>query len=157
MDTEEGDHICRGESPMRRKGDADLKDNGALWSELWELHRDALLPEYVERNPGTRPAVFWKFDAPEERDENEPEVEYLHRHGLLAPAEIAAITAQARALAAYNVGRHGNDPTSNYLPPHDPEEWAVNQGYLSDEETELLSPARWYIPAVCGADPDPEP
>ena len=32
--------------------------------QLWEQHRDVILTEHVKENPGTRPALWWKFDAP---------------------------------------------------------------------------------------------
>jgi hypothetical protein len=31
--------------------------------ELWESHRDVVLAEHVKENPGTRPALFWQYDA----------------------------------------------------------------------------------------------
>jgi hypothetical protein len=31
---------------------------------LWEAHRDELLRAWVEEHPGTRPAVWWRWDAP---------------------------------------------------------------------------------------------
>jgi hypothetical protein len=31
--------------------------------ELWNLHREVILAEHVKENPGTRPALFWEFDA----------------------------------------------------------------------------------------------
>jgi hypothetical protein len=32
--------------------------------QLWELHRDVILAEQVKDNPGTRPALWWRYDAP---------------------------------------------------------------------------------------------
>lgn len=34
---------------------------------LWELLRDDILREHIAREPGTRPAAWWLFDAPELR------------------------------------------------------------------------------------------
>jgi hypothetical protein len=32
--------------------------------QLWNLHREAILIEHVKENPGTRPALWWEYDAP---------------------------------------------------------------------------------------------
>jgi hypothetical protein len=32
--------------------------------ELWKLHREVILNEHIKENPGTRPALWWRFDAP---------------------------------------------------------------------------------------------
>jgi hypothetical protein len=40
--------------------------------EVYEAHRDDFLAERVESKPGTRPAVWWKFDATEGRRELNP-------------------------------------------------------------------------------------
>jgi hypothetical protein len=32
--------------------------------ELWRTHHDAVLTEHVRDNPGTRPALWWLYDAP---------------------------------------------------------------------------------------------
>jgi hypothetical protein len=37
--------------------------------------------------PGTRPWAWWQFDAPEPRDADETQADYLIRHGLLLPGE----------------------------------------------------------------------
>lgn len=41
-------------------GDDDLRA-------LWDLHRDRMIQEHVTVAPGTRPARFWEYDAPEPR------------------------------------------------------------------------------------------
>jgi len=33
----------------------------------WEAHRQELLSEHIEKNPGTRPHAWWRFEAPEPR------------------------------------------------------------------------------------------
>jgi|SRR5580704_7109362 hypothetical protein len=37
------------------------------FSTAWELHRDRLLPAFVEAHPGQRPFAFWLVDRGEER------------------------------------------------------------------------------------------
>jgi hypothetical protein len=32
--------------------------------QLWEQHRDVILAEHTKAAPGTRPALFWEYDAP---------------------------------------------------------------------------------------------
>jgi hypothetical protein len=34
---------------------------------VWEAHRAALLAAWIEDHPGTRPAVWWRVEAPEPR------------------------------------------------------------------------------------------
>jgi len=69
----------------------------------WKRHGDAYLEKWTAENPGTRPWWWWHFRGPREpfrilnltplrpsRDGNEvreSEAAYLHRHGLLLPAE----------------------------------------------------------------------
>jgi hypothetical protein len=31
---------------------------------LWQLHREVIISEHIKDNPGTRPAMWWQFDAP---------------------------------------------------------------------------------------------
>lgn len=39
----------------------DFKDNV---EQLWSLHRDVILAEHVKAAPGTRPPLWWRYDAP---------------------------------------------------------------------------------------------
>lgn len=55
--------------------------------DLWKSHRDDILAEYVAKHPGTRPTLWWKYDAPGEPDGSETEAAYLQRHGLFLPSE----------------------------------------------------------------------
>jgi hypothetical protein len=32
--------------------------------QLWDQHRDVILAEHIKDRPGTRPAHWWKYDAP---------------------------------------------------------------------------------------------
>ncbi len=34
----------------------------------WHRHSDAILREWVKAHPGTRPSMWWAFDAPDERE-----------------------------------------------------------------------------------------
>jgi hypothetical protein len=39
-------------------------DSQGVRSQLWNLHRDVILAEHVKESPGTRPELWWKYDAP---------------------------------------------------------------------------------------------
>lgn len=54
---------------------------------VWERHRAAVLAMWIAQRPGTRPSLWWTFDAPQERRRNEPDVAFLERLKLWAPAE----------------------------------------------------------------------
>ena len=90
MNNWEKQHILTGRA-MIRVGATDLQDDPALWSAVWADCRDQLLPEFIASLPGNRPRVWWEFDAPEARDEDETEPEYLSRLGLLSEEEAAAL------------------------------------------------------------------
>jgi hypothetical protein len=87
------------------------------YREAWHRHGRMILREWIERYPGTRPAGWWRFEAPEPRraiipgmeplqgrgqiialNRDSGEVEYAHetecnylrRLGLLTPGEDAA-------------------------------------------------------------------
>ncbi|QEH37928.1 hypothetical protein OJF2_65230 [Aquisphaera giovannonii] len=63
----------------------------------WKGHGEQIIREWAAANPGTRPAGFWQWDAPEPRDAfREGETAYLERLALLLPGEAEAIEAQSR-------------------------------------------------------------
>jgi len=67
--------------------------------ELWRAYRDDVMVEWIRARPGTRPRLWWRFDAPAPRricpamsaatgtDTLEPEAEYLDRRNLLTQEE----------------------------------------------------------------------
>lgn len=79
---------------------------------LWDSLRDDVLSRWTREKPGTRPRLWWEFDAPHPRlvisgqrtmddDSDEPptmesQTEYLARNGLLTPMEQRAL-GKARA------------------------------------------------------------
>jgi hypothetical protein len=137
-------HILHGRPAVLAFGDeGKLEESVALWERLWERTRGVLLPDWIKLRAGTRPPVWRRFDAAclAERDEDESETAWLHRLGFLEPVELAALVASAQRLAAYNADRDPADWKSNYIPPSDEQEFVVNQGLLTSEETEILS--RW--------------
>ena len=99
-------------SALRGKGygdpDAEGRDIDAMRSD-WAKYGDALTAWWVGETtqrvltkpwlfvvpggPGSRPWGWWEFDAPEDQREDETEVEYLRRHGLLRPGEEARLAA----------------------------------------------------------------
>lgn len=66
---------------------------------LWRAHRDAILADWIDDKPGTRPSCWWMLDAPNPpppwrtwsiRNHPIPAAEqraFLQRHGLLLPCE----------------------------------------------------------------------
>lgn len=65
--------------------------------QLWEHNRDYLVDKDInytgvcKRKPGTRPAAWWDYEAPEPRRDLESEEDYLRRLDLLLPGEDEAI------------------------------------------------------------------
>jgi hypothetical protein len=141
MDSVERSHILGGRSVIRlgHGTDADLKDDPPLWAELWERYRFELLPDWIARHPGDRPAAWWEFDCAEEIGEDETVPEFLHRLELIEPDELDAIRKKAQSLAAFNRGRKGGGPNSHYIPPDDIHLFAINHGLLTPEEVEILT------------------
>lgn len=60
-------------------------------AEAWRHYGPELLSRWIKEHPGSRPAAWWLFDAPESRSEGESETAYLARHELLSPAERRAL------------------------------------------------------------------
>jgi hypothetical protein len=54
---------------------------------FWDEHSAAIIAEWVIDRPGTRPSLFWLFDAPEPRCAFESEAAFLDRFQLLLPGE----------------------------------------------------------------------
>jgi len=59
----------------------------AAWLEIG----DSVLEEHIHERPGTRPWAWWQFDAPEQRDDNETETDYLRRLQFLTATELTAL------------------------------------------------------------------
>ena len=62
----------------------DLKEMRQAWQDC----KDTVLAEHIERFPCTRPWAWWKFGAPEPRDESVDELEQLRPMGVLTRDEI---------------------------------------------------------------------
>lgn len=93
-----------------------LLQHGSRLEALWREYGAVVLPLWVRRYPGTRPAAFWRVEAPEPRrrldgrparwrgprgthgaGEYEGQAAYLDRLGLLLKGERARIPAAAWA------------------------------------------------------------
>ena len=48
----------------------DLRTGAYPARKIWEEHRDAFLPEFIQRNPGQRPAGWWAWDCPRQADKD---------------------------------------------------------------------------------------
>jgi hypothetical protein len=142
MDSFAQSHVCSGRNPLRIGGNtADLRNDVPAWSAIWAELRDELLPQFIRENPGRRPAAFTEFDAAylPAREEDESEVEWLFRCGLIEPDELDAIRKKAQDLAAFNRGREKGGPNSHYIPPDDIHLFAIDMGLLTPEEAEILT------------------
>jgi hypothetical protein len=54
---------------------------------LWAANRDWVIAQHVAEQPGTRPRLWWTYDAPEPGNRDETEAEYLDRLNLWLPGE----------------------------------------------------------------------
>jgi hypothetical protein len=110
-------HVCEGRS-LIRDGSSDLEDTPGVWRRLWRESRAALLAEWIEENPGTRPEAFYRFDCgrfPDQTDD-ESQPEYLERLGLIGESEREAIRQKALELIAHNRNRSPYEPRTNFIP-----------------------------------------
>ena len=127
-------HVFRGRPAIRipDTGHEDLENNVPLWRALWTGNREMLLADWIERNPGSRPPAFYKFDGEglPERDDEEPEVFYLDRCDLIGPAEMEAITQSAIRLVRANGSSKPGD--RNFIPDmNDHLAFALDHGLLA--------------------------
>jgi hypothetical protein len=84
-------HVATGRRLLKVLDDPDLSSNVPLWRALWSKYRDEILPAFVRENPGRRPEAWHEFEAPEPWPEDESEVDYLWRVGVIEPAELDGI------------------------------------------------------------------
>ncbi|HIF01038.1 MAG TPA: hypothetical protein EYQ63_29525 [Fuerstia sp.] len=66
-------------------------DSIAAMKAAWKVLRSSVMEEHIHERPGTRPWAWWQFDAPEKRNDNETETEFLRRLSLLTAAELTAL------------------------------------------------------------------
>src|SRR5215208_7633421 len=64
-----------------------LGDGRPIVDELWAEYGPAIVKQWAAEKPGTRPSLWWKYDAPEPRRPRESQAAYLKRHRLLLPGE----------------------------------------------------------------------
>ena len=72
-----------------------FEEDRELARQAWEELRDAILAEFVRLHPGERPQVWWLFDAPQPRREQESQGAYLARLDLLTDGERVALAVGA--------------------------------------------------------------
>ena len=70
----------------------DLKYAEDRYCPEWTQHKAAVLQAWVADHPGTRPPIWWRLDAPEERPEGESQASFLKRHGLFLRGEERRLT-----------------------------------------------------------------
>ena len=54
---------------------------------IWRAIEDSALGEWTAVHPGSRPAAWWKYSAPEPRRNGETETQYIERHALWLESE----------------------------------------------------------------------
>ena len=64
--------------------------------EAWAAHRDAVLQEHIEQNPGSRPYAWWRHSSPQSRDEQIHETVQLLALSEIGAAELDALKVQWR-------------------------------------------------------------
>jgi hypothetical protein len=62
-------------------------------AELWVACGADVLAQWAMDYPGTRPRLWWKYDAPDVRQDHESEASFLLRHALFLPGEAERLTA----------------------------------------------------------------
>lgn len=81
--------------------DFDSEAAARAWNEL----REAIMSDWLERRPCTRPWAWWRFDRAMDRPHGRSlERIYLHAHGLLSPAEVEMVEADPSLLVARPYG-----------------------------------------------------
>lgn len=75
------------------KGDLDAA------REYYDQHGEAIVEDWVRASPGSRPACWWAWDAPQALRDGEKQVDYLERHGLLEPREREAYDRKQAVMA----------------------------------------------------------
>ncbi|MBU5635492.1 hypothetical protein KOM00_01965 [Geomonas sp. Red69] len=66
--------------------------------QLWLDNKDQVVAWWIKAFPGTRPSMWWRFEAAERPENGESEVEHLKRQGLLTKREQQAIKAKGGSL-----------------------------------------------------------
>ena len=71
-----------------RPGAIPFLEGGEWARSLWREYGDGIVARHIAKHPGTRPANWWRYDAPERRDSStETQLAYLRRLDLLTDEE----------------------------------------------------------------------
>lgn len=84
-------HIPEGTPGRAARFFADFK---TALEPAWREHGEAILTAWIAARPGSRPWAWWRYSAPEARNEGEPEAAQLRRLRVLTPAEREALRAE---------------------------------------------------------------
>src|SRR5262245_44588070 len=105
--------------------------NGEWARRLWNDHGAEITQRHIAKHPGTRPANWWRYDAPERRDSStETQLAYLRRLDLLTAEERERVAYVRPRLARPRLQEPG--PAS---PTRAPAGW---QFVLIDDRVELV-------------------
>jgi len=111
---------------------------GGTWARrLWKEFGPEIIARHIAKHPGTRPANWWKYDAPERRDSAaETQLQFLRRLNLLIEEEqewVTHVRPRLRRPAAKVKSKRFFDLTSPAEPA--PAGW---QFVLIDDRVELV-------------------
>jgi hypothetical protein len=131
---------------------------------LWDVHRDHVIQEYVATYPGSRPARFWEYDAPEPRQRlggtGTPSSDVLaciptYRLGIpaiwVSAWQVAYYNGRARDVNNQPIGQHsGRDFLGVAIDPMDPPTYEAQATYLKRLDLLLRGEAQRsdYSPTV---------
>lgn len=114
--------------------------------EVWDELRDEVVAEWIRENPGTRPALWWKYDAPEPRqrvggagDDISEVLAYAPRSNRGIPVQW--FTSEEVALFGKTVRNHEHGRAPVALDPDDPPRFESEAAYL-DRRGLLTTPER---------------
>lgn len=69
---------------------------GARAREVWERHKPTVMQEWLQAYPGTRPMLWWIYDAPHPWIDAEPEYAHLRNPGYARHQRMSASESQKR-------------------------------------------------------------
>ena len=89
-------------------GNSPTVDDLAEMKTAWKDTKDEIIAEHIAKHPCTRPWAWWKFGAPEPRDESQDEKVQLHLLGIPSGQEYIQFE-RLESLNRYRSQRSGLD------------------------------------------------
>jgi hypothetical protein len=113
---------------------------GGEWARrLWKEYGDGIVERHIAKHPGTRPANWWRYDAPERRDSStETQLAYLRRLDLLTAEQRERVAHVRPRLTRPRVREPGDFSEIGKLPALHTPAPAGWQFVLIDDRVELV-------------------